>query len=164
MNSWNEYMVGVDSRFAPSQWETSLQSNTVSHWLGANLESALYYEHGASDQLWITSCQWLIVVIGNCARTALLIMLTLKVSVPYIDGILLKGPYPPCLRMADRAILAGHPRHISDTNLVINQSADALTFDGAGHRHTPPNHFGYTFISGAWLSVNLIFLSIRVHH
>ena len=25
----------------PSQWETSLQSNAVSHWLGANLESAL---------------------------------------------------------------------------------------------------------------------------
>ena len=31
----------VDSRLAPSQWETSLQSNTVSHWLGANLESAM---------------------------------------------------------------------------------------------------------------------------
>ena len=30
-----------DSRFAPNQWETSLQSNAVSHWLGANLESAL---------------------------------------------------------------------------------------------------------------------------
>ena len=30
----------ADSRVAPSQWETSLQSNTVSHWLGANLESA----------------------------------------------------------------------------------------------------------------------------
>ena len=28
-------------RFAPSQWETLLQSNTVSHWMGANLESAL---------------------------------------------------------------------------------------------------------------------------
>ena len=26
---------------APSQWETSFQSNTVSHWLGANLESNL---------------------------------------------------------------------------------------------------------------------------
>ena len=26
---------------APSQWETSLQSNAVSHWLGANLESAV---------------------------------------------------------------------------------------------------------------------------
>ena len=34
--------IRVDSRFAPSQWETSLQSNVVSHWLGTNLESALY--------------------------------------------------------------------------------------------------------------------------
>ena len=33
----------ADSRFVPSQWETSLQSNTVSHWLGTNLESALLY-------------------------------------------------------------------------------------------------------------------------
>ena len=32
----------ADSRFAPSQWETSLQSNAVSHWLGTNLESALH--------------------------------------------------------------------------------------------------------------------------
>ena len=31
----------ADSRLAPSQWKTSLQSNVVSHWLGANLESAL---------------------------------------------------------------------------------------------------------------------------
>ena len=30
-----------DSRLAPSQWETSLQSNAVSHWLGANLDSTL---------------------------------------------------------------------------------------------------------------------------
>ena len=35
---WNR----ADSRLAPSQWETSLQSNAVSHWLGANLESALW--------------------------------------------------------------------------------------------------------------------------
>ena len=32
----------ADSMFAPSQWETSLQSNTVSHRLGANPESALH--------------------------------------------------------------------------------------------------------------------------
>ena len=32
----------ADSRLAPSQWETSLQGNTVSHWLGTNLESALW--------------------------------------------------------------------------------------------------------------------------
>ena len=30
----------ANSRLALSQWETSLQSNAVSHWLGANLESA----------------------------------------------------------------------------------------------------------------------------
>ena len=33
----------ADSRLSPSQWETSLQSNAISHWLGAILESALYY-------------------------------------------------------------------------------------------------------------------------
>ena len=32
----------ADSRFAPSQWETALLCNDVSHWLGASLESALY--------------------------------------------------------------------------------------------------------------------------
>ena len=31
----------ADSRFAPSQWETALLRNNVSHWLGANLEPAL---------------------------------------------------------------------------------------------------------------------------
>ena len=31
----------ADSRFAPSQWETALLCNNVSHWLGASLESAL---------------------------------------------------------------------------------------------------------------------------
>ena len=32
----------ADSMLAHSQWETSLHSNAVSHWLGANLESAMY--------------------------------------------------------------------------------------------------------------------------
>ena len=31
----------ADCRLAPSQWEISLKSNAVSHWLGANLKSAL---------------------------------------------------------------------------------------------------------------------------
>ena len=35
----------ADSRFASSQWETSLQSNDVSHWLGANLFSPDKYQH-----------------------------------------------------------------------------------------------------------------------
>ena len=37
------YIFRTDSRFAPSQWEMSLQSNAVSHWLGANLKSALIF-------------------------------------------------------------------------------------------------------------------------
>ena len=32
----------ADSRFAPSQWETALLCNDVSHWWGAGLESALH--------------------------------------------------------------------------------------------------------------------------
>ena len=35
----------ADLRLTPSQWETSLQSNAVSHWLRANLESALIPVH-----------------------------------------------------------------------------------------------------------------------
>ena len=31
----------ADSRFVPSQWETTLLCNDVSHWLGASLESTL---------------------------------------------------------------------------------------------------------------------------
>ena len=38
----NLYTLSVDFRFAPSQWETSLQNNAVSHWLGANLKSAMH--------------------------------------------------------------------------------------------------------------------------
>ena len=32
----------ADSRLAPSQWETSIQSNAVSYWLSAYLKSALF--------------------------------------------------------------------------------------------------------------------------
>ena len=36
------YWCRADCRLAPSQWETSLQSNTISHWLGINLEWVLW--------------------------------------------------------------------------------------------------------------------------
>ena len=44
--AWNlrddiKQFTGWFSRFAPRQWETALLCNDVSHWLGANLESAL---------------------------------------------------------------------------------------------------------------------------
>ena len=34
---------------------------------------------------------------------------------PYLEGILPKGPYPSCLRMADRALLAGYPRPVTSS-------------------------------------------------
>ena len=40
-NSFSSVLIRAHSRFVPSQWETSLQSYAVSHWLGTNLESAL---------------------------------------------------------------------------------------------------------------------------
>ena len=30
----------------------------------------------------------------------------------HINGILPKGPYLPCLHMADRALLAGYPQYV----------------------------------------------------
>ena len=35
------YILRADSRFAPSQWETVLLCNDISHWLGASLKWAL---------------------------------------------------------------------------------------------------------------------------
>ena len=36
----------------------------------------------------------------------------------YIEGILPKGPYPPCLRMADKALLAGYPSYVQWTSII----------------------------------------------
>ena len=44
----NSYYFRADSRFAPSQWETALLCNDISHWLGANLESALLFHPSVS--------------------------------------------------------------------------------------------------------------------
>ena len=39
-------------------------------------------------------------------------MMSCHVNSLHIEGILPKGPYPPCLRMAGRALLAGYPRYV----------------------------------------------------
>ena len=41
-----------DSRPVPSQWETLLHSNPVSHWLGPNLELTLYIQYDFIQVLW----------------------------------------------------------------------------------------------------------------
>ena len=45
--------IRADSRFAPSQWETALLCNDVSHWLGASQESVLSM-YGALENFWHT--------------------------------------------------------------------------------------------------------------
>ena len=55
------------SRFAPSQWETPLQSNAVSHWLGANLESALW--HIEPPNTHVSTLGWLISPWTNVHRS-----------------------------------------------------------------------------------------------
>ena len=48
--------IQADLRFAPSQWETVLRCNDVSHWLGTSLESALRYREATIiDAFWWNS-------------------------------------------------------------------------------------------------------------
>ena len=49
----SSHIYRADSRFAPSQWETALLCNAVSHWLGVSLESVLHlYFVYLSASLW----------------------------------------------------------------------------------------------------------------
>ena len=48
----------------------------------------------------------------------------------YIYGILPKGPYPPCLRMADRAHLAGYPRYDIQHQFINLLLINMRTFAG----------------------------------
>ena len=51
-------------------------------------------------------------LLWKCNFPIMYCLLSMYDSISYVDGILPKGPYPPCLRMADRALLAGYPRCI----------------------------------------------------
>ena len=51
------------------------------------------------------------------------------ISVHYIEGILPKGPYLPCLSMAGRALLAGYHRYILFSNIVNYQFYNITYFE-----------------------------------
>ena len=55
----DKYTYRADSRLAPSQWETSLQSNVVFHWMGANLESALTYMNKSLMNIETRPTEWM---------------------------------------------------------------------------------------------------------
>ena len=58
------------------------------------------------DQCWQIVIYWFHSLLQWNSKIAAQTVLSLQ---PEFDGILPKGPYPPCLRMADRALLAGYP-------------------------------------------------------
>ena len=71
----------ADSRFEPSQWEMGLLFNDISHWLGANLESTLYFwanlivaSQGTSyKECWRKSCQcWLLITEITISRVMII--------------------------------------------------------------------------------------------
>ena len=47
----------------------------------------------------------------NVKQAYVYFLICMIMLIPCIEGILPKGPYPPCLRMVARAFLAGYPRH-----------------------------------------------------
>ena len=54
----------------------------------------------------------------------------------HVQGILPKRPYPPCLRMADRALLAGYPRCMGNTSLIVIASQELLYWEmSSGNQH-----------------------------
>ena len=61
IHHWSNDMHRADSRLALNQWDTSLQTNIVPHWLGANLEPALYvkyYGDSRTQQMALLSQTW----------------------------------------------------------------------------------------------------------
>ena len=55
LQAW--YNFRVDSKFTPSQWETALLCNDVSHWLGGSLESSLQlHSHGQLFTMMVSVC------------------------------------------------------------------------------------------------------------
>ena len=66
-----EIEIWTELSFASSQWETALLCNDVSHWLGANLESALY-----EDKFWFPRPLYVnSLIFGHMAVYSMIILL-----------------------------------------------------------------------------------------
>ena len=75
---------------------------------------------------------------------------------PYIDGILPKGPYPPCLRMADRALLAGYHRHVHTPISTSFKAKQRLKSSAVRVSNTCPNAFSV-------FSLSILHLFMKMH-
>ena len=91
-----------NARLAPSQWETSLHSNTVSHWPSANLESVLL------QPLCVANClaHW-----GPIMRTRLRVEFVVMLRTHYLwwSGFISRGTLPiKHVHMATTRAATGH--------------------------------------------------------
>ena len=68
-------------------------------------------------------------------------ILSINAQWRYIEVILPKGPYPPCLRMADKSILTGYPRYLSAWRAQCN-SRSFLRCDNCRCPHVPGRRHG----------------------
>ena len=74
-----------------------------------------------------------------------------------IEGILLKGPYPPCLRMSDRSLLAGYPHHV----VLQDLCSDLLCYiRSAAFRNHEKNRFWMPSIWALAAFIKAIYLYI----
>ena len=119
--------VRADCRFVPSQWETSLQSNAVSHCLGANLESALYGQYitiacNVSEQCFVVLTNLIFQWIFNLIWGTILYSWETRYSLWPIDAIwrprsgsTLTQVMPWCRQWASMTITLGqlHKRYLS---------------------------------------------------
>ena len=109
----------ADSRLAPSQWETSLQSNAVSHWLGVNLESVLC---GSVEYIRVCASSWR----QTTSRFSMMkVLLVLAVLLPAVAARL---PYIVGGRTVDRpgkwpwqASLQSRNSHICGASLISSR-------------------------------------------
>ena len=60
----------------------------------------------------------------------------------YIEGILSKGSYPPCLRMTDRALLAGYPRYLDELPPLMLKDMDKIRLTTKHDRAWTPHILG----------------------
>ena len=82
----------------------------------------------------------------------------------FIDRILPKGPYPPCLRMADRALLAGYPRHVG----CCHHCYFSLIFIECSNPYVKKNHMGFAQNNSVYFKLHFYdiptFLSLTERH
>ena len=56
------------------------------------------------------------------------VVFIMTLSLRHIEGILPKGPHPPCLRMADRALLAGYPRYVRRVSVLETHGLPSMKY------------------------------------